>query len=159
MYIKKLYILFIIEIFYSLSLPFAADARTVVKTAKELVALLSEDKEQGLILLDGDLFQIAGIDVKSGGKIKPFPGRRPVIIGFHQEATKGNRIVGDDGYWTVPIKSYGATQIVFLDDYLEPIPYACHINGQDGFNLQADRIETCNREERLVKVLRKQIKR
>ena len=152
MYIKKLYILFIIEIFYSLSLPFAADARTVVKTAKELVALLSEDKEQGLILLDGDLFQIAGIDVKSGGKIKPFPGRRPVIIGFHQEATKGNRIVGDDGYWTVPIKSYGATQIVFLDDYLEPIPYACHINGQDGFNLQADRIETCNREERLVKV-------
>lgn len=127
-------------------------AQHVVKTANELTDLLNEDKDQGTILLDGDLFHIAGVNVRAGGTIKPFPGRKPVLIGFHQRVTRNNSKPNEYGYWEVPINSYGATQIVFLDEHLDAIPYACHINGQDGFDVNANQIKVIKEEDRLVRV-------
>lgn len=124
----------------------------VVKTARELTALLSEDKNQGDILLDGDLFHIAGLEAKAGGKVKPYPGRKPVLIGFHQRVERGNRQIDKSGYWNAPIKGYGSTQIVFLDEHLEAIPYSSHINGTDGFDVKAGNIQIVNKEERLVSI-------
>lgn len=127
-------------------------AQHVVRTDSELRALLIEDKEQGIILLDGDLFQIADLDVKAGGIVKPFPGRKPVLIGFHQRVSRGNRSIDRDGYWTVPIKTYGYKQIVFLDKNLDPIPFSCHINGVNGFEIREEQIKIIDRLERLVAI-------
>ena len=44
-----------------------AYSQHVVKTNDELIALLVEDKDQGVILLDGELFQMGGMVVKAGG--------------------------------------------------------------------------------------------
>lgn len=129
-----------------------ACAQRVVKTAEALSLLLSEDKDQGVILLDGDLFHIASLEVKAGGVIKPYPGRKPVLIGFHQKVEKGNRKIDKNGYWNAKIKGYGSTQIVFLDEHLEPIPYSCHLNGHDGFDIKAEKIQIVNKKERLIKI-------
>ena len=128
------------------------NAQHIVKSTGDLTTLLSEDKEQGVILLDGDLFHIAGLEVKAGGVIKPFPGRKPVLIGFHQKVEKGNRKIDKNGYWNAKIKGYGSTQIVFLDEHLEPIPYSCHLNGHDGFDIKAEKIQIVNKKERLIKI-------
>lgn len=139
-------------LFLTLIYPTNLKAQHVVRTAGELTTLLSEDKNQGVILLDGDLFQIAGLDVKAGGKIKPYPGRSPVLIGFHQKVERGNHNINKNGQWNEQIKGYGSTQIVFLDENLESIPYACHINGKDGFNVKAEIINVVNKENRLVRI-------
>ena len=125
-------------------------AQHVVKNADELVALLSENKDNGTILLDGDLFHIAGVEVKSGAHIKPYPGRKPVLIGFHQHVKRNTCTVDEEGYWSTPIKSYGASQIIFLDEKLDAIPYSCHINLQDGYDVKANEIKVVEKSERLI---------
>lgn len=132
--------------------PHSIRAQQVVRTASELTQLLSEDADQGVILLDGDLFHIAGLEVKAGGIVKPYPGRKPVIIGFHQKVERGNRQLNKDGYWATQIKGYGSTQIVFLDEKLEAVPYSCHLNGKDGFTIKEDQIKIERKEERLIGV-------
>ena len=127
-------------------------AQHIVKSSGELISLLSEDKNQGVILLDGDLFHIAGIEVKAGGKIIPYPGRKPSLIGFHQKVTRDNRPEDANGYWLVPIKSYGSTQIVFLDEKLDAIPYSCSLNGMNGFEIKEEQIKVIKKEERLIAV-------
>lgn len=130
----------------------AASAQTIVRTAVELQEVLKKDKDQGTILLDGDLFHIAGVDVKAGAHIKPYPGRKPVLIGFHQEVKRGNNEIDENGYWSIPIKSYGYSQIVFLDENLDAIPFSCHINGKEGYNVTAKQIDIIKNEERLVRM-------
>lgn len=128
------------------------DAQHIVRTADELSLLLSEDKDQGDILLDGDLFSIAGLNVKAGGVIKPYPGRKPIIIGFYQKVTRNDRDLIENGYWNVRVKSYGSTQIIFLDDNFDAIPYSCGINGMNGFELKANQILSVDKVSRLVKL-------
>ena len=128
------------------------NAQHIVKTSRELGFLLSKDEDLGVVLLDGDLFHIAGIDVRAGGYIRPYPGRKPVLIGFHQKVERGAHKVDADGYWTVPIESYGYSQIVFLDEKLDPIPYSCHINGKKDFEIIEEQIKIINKEERLVSI-------
>ena len=135
-----------------LFIPNIISAQHVVKTTDELIALLAEEKDQGTILLDGDLFHIAGVDVKAGGIIKPYPGRKPVLIGFHQKVERGSRIINNNGNWTVPIESYGYSQIYFLDENLEPIPYSCHIDGKKGFEIVEEQIQLINKEDRIVSI-------
>lgn len=127
-------------------------AKHIVRTESELCSLLSEDKDHGVILLDGDLFHVADINVKAGGIIKPYPGRKPTIIGFHQKVSRNERPIDQNGYWSIPIKSYGYSQIVFLDEKFEPIPYSSKINGQDGFDIKEKQIKVINEAERLVGV-------
>lgn len=127
-------------------------AQHIVKNSVELISLLSEDKNQGVILLDGDLFHIAGIEVKAGGKIRPYPGRKPTLIGFHQKVTRDNRPKDANGYWQVPIKSYGSTQIAFLDEKLDAIPYSCSLNGMNGFDIKEEQIKVIKKEDRLIAV-------
>lgn len=129
-----------------------AGAQTIVRTATELQEILIQDKEQGTILLDGDLFHIAGVDVKAGAHIKPYPGRKPVLIGFHQHVKRANRKIDEYGYWSVPIKSYGYTQIVFLDENLEAMPFSCHISVHDGYDVKANEIKVIKKDERLVEI-------
>ena len=120
------------------------------KKASVLTALLSKDKDQSVILLDGDLFHIAGLDVKAGGIVKPYPGRKPIIIGFHQKVERGNRQLDKDGYRSAQIKGYGSTRIVFLDEDLEAVPYSCHLNVRDGFTIKEEQIKIVRKEERLI---------
>ena len=124
----------------------------VVKTSDELIALLVEDKDQGTILLDGDLFQMKGVEVKAGGYVKPYPGRNPVLIGFNQEVYRNNNVIDETGYWSAPITNYHYWQIVFLDKNFNPIPYSSKLNGQDGYNVQAKDIRVVSRKEKLVKI-------
>ena len=144
--IKILVVLFFVHIQCQLN------AQHIVRTGRELGNLLSENKDFGTVLLDGDLFHIAGIDVRAGGYIKPYPGRKPVLIGFHQKVERGTRKINNNGYWTVPIESYGYSQIIFLDENLETIPYSCHINGKRSFEIIEKQIKVINKEERLVAI-------
>ena len=140
----------ILVMFVIVFIPNKIFAQHVVKTADELIALLSEEKNMGTILLDGEIFSLAGVEAKAGGVVKPYPGRKPVIMGFRQTVKCGNRKIDENGYWTAPIKGYGSTKIVFLDENLEAIPYACHINGKDGFNIKESDIKMVDEKNRIV---------
>ena len=128
-----------------------AYSQHVVKTSAELIALLVEDKDQGVILLDGELFQLKAVEVKAGGYIKPYPGRKPMLIGFNQGVQRNNNI-DNNGYWKAPITNYGDWQIIFLDKNYNLIPYSSHLNEQDGYYVEANKLRIVNQKERLVKI-------
>lgn len=52
---------------------------TTIRTSRELQDLLAQNKDLGLILLDGDLFCLENADVLARGVVKPAMGRKPFI--------------------------------------------------------------------------------
>jgi hypothetical protein len=70
----------------------------VVKTSAELQALLTKDEDLGTVLLDADEFELEDVIVKAGGVIKPYPGRKPIIVGRHISSVQdGMKVEGYDG--------------------------------------------------------------
>lgn len=63
----------ILSVFYS-------SAQTIVHSSEELQTVLTQDKEVGVLLLDGDWFHIDGVKVNMGGVIKPY-GKKKASIG------------------------------------------------------------------------------
>lgn len=61
------------------------------------------------------------------------------MIGFNQEVHRNNNI-DNNGYWSAPIKNYGDWQILFLDKHFVPIPYSCHLNGHDGYDVEVNKL-------------------
>lgn len=127
-------------------------AQTIVRTSQELKTVLSLDQEVGVVLLDGDWFNIEGLEVKMGGKIKPFGRRRPVLVGFQQTVKKRNdtKVIG--GYWTTRINGYGAAHYIFLDESFEAIKRATTVDGKEFMYLKASDLQRTNKSTRAIKI-------
>ena len=87
----------------SFFISFGISAQTIVHTSEELRDILAQDKEVGVVLLDGDWFHIDGAKVNMGGKIKPYKNRKPVLVGFQQTVNRSKGAKVEDGYWTAKI--------------------------------------------------------
>lgn len=136
----------------SLSFTFAVYAQTIVQTSEELQVVLAQDKEVGVVLLDGDWFHIDGVEVNMGGKIKPYGNRKPVLVGFQQTVNKRKDTKTKDGYWISQIKGYGAANYIFLDQNFNAIERSKTVNGMEYMLAKASDLQRIDKVTRCVKI-------
>jgi len=127
-------------------------AQTIVRTSEELQAVLTQDKEVGVVLLDGDWFHVEEANVKMGGKILPYRNRKPLLVGFQQSVNKSTDTEEKGGYWTAQIKGYGPANYIFLDDSFKAIERAKKVSGQEYMHIKATDLQRMDRETRTVRI-------
>lgn len=144
------------RIFFTLILTFNISysvwAQTIVRTSEELQEVLAQDKEIGVVLLDGDWFHIDGAKVSMGGKIKPYRNRKPVLVGFQQTVTKRKNTKVKDGYWTVQVKGYGVANYIFLNETFDAIKRSKEVDGKEFMLIKASDLQRIDKTTRSVKI-------
>ncbi len=136
----------------SFFISFGISAQTIVHTSEELRDILAQDKEVGVLLLDGDWFHIDGARVNMGGTIKPYRNREPVLVGFQQTVNKGKNTKVKDGYWTAQVKGYGAANYFFLDESFDAIERSRTVNEKEHLHIKASDLQRIDEETRSVKI-------
>lgn len=136
----------------SFFISFGISAQTIVHTSEELRDILAQDKEVGVLLLDGDWFHIDGAWVNMGGTIKPYRNREPVLVGFQQTVNKGKDTKVKDGYWTAQVKGYGAANYFFLDESFDAIERSRTVNEKEHLHIKASDLQRIDEETRSVKI-------
>lgn len=132
---------------------FGISAQTIVHTSEELRDILAQDKEVGVVSLDGDWFHIDGARVNMGGTIKPYRNRKPVLVGFQQTVNKGKDTKVKDGYWTAQVKGYGAANYFFLDESFDAIGRSRTVNEKEHLHIKASDLQRISEETRSVKII------
>lgn len=130
----------------------SVNAQTIVHTSEELQTVLAQDREVGVVFLDGDWFHIDGAKVNMGGKIKPYKNRKPVLIGFQQTVNRGKGVKLQEGYWTAQVKGYGAANYFFLDENFGAIERAKTVNGKDVIHIKASDLQRIDKYTRSIKI-------
>lgn len=136
----------------SFFISFGISAQTIVHTSEELRDILAQDKEVGVVLLDGDWFHIDGAKVNMGGTIKPYRNRKPVLVGFQQTVNKGKDTKVKDGYWTAQVKGYGAANYIFLDHNFNSIERVKTVNGKEYMLIKASDLQRTDKNSRSVRI-------
>ncbi len=149
--IKHIGCIALLPLFISL-VQMQAYAQRVVKSSEELIALLSEDKDQGTILLDGDWFHIDGAKVNMGGKIKPYGKRKPVLVGFQQTVTKKMDMKVQDGYWTATVKGYGAANYYFMDEKFNVVQRSRAVDGKEFIRMKASDLQRVDKTSKSIRI-------
>ena len=129
-----------------------ANAQLIVRTSEELQEVLEQDKEIGVVLLDGDWFHIDGAKVSMGGKIKPYRNRKPVLVGFQQTVTKRKNTKVKDGYWTAQVKGYGVANYIFLNVTFDAIERSKEVDGKEFMLIKASDLQRVDNITRSVKI-------
>lgn len=127
-------------------------AQTIVRTSQELQDVLGQEKEVGIVLLDGDWFHIEGVAVNMGGKIKPYDNKRPILVGFQQTVNKRKDTKVQNGYWTAQIKGYGAANYIFLDEDFDAVERSKKVDGKEYIHLKASDLQRVDKATRNVKI-------
>ena len=121
-------------------LPIWAHQHTV-RTTDELTQLLAQNKEQGEIILDGDIFNLNEVDVKAGGYIRPAKGRNPVFLGRSRHFSKGRNKTERD-FWTVKMDGFQRGDFYVFDSKLNEIPISDQVCGERNIEMVEKEIET-----------------
>lgn len=112
-----------------------------------------EDKDQGVILLDRDVFEIDDLEVKAGGVIKPTFGRKPKIVG---KGFIANRNMGEEaksGYWKTKVSDFKCGDYYVFDNKLKALPISgFHIMNDDGTPLIDSTIVVVDKEQMFIKI-------
>ena len=124
-----------------------------VSTTEQLTTVLMEDKDQGIVLLDGDVFEIDAIEVKAGGVIKPAIGRSPKIVG---RSLFANRNEGEDAerdYWKMNVPDFKGGDFYVFDKGLNALPISgFHITKDDGSPLIDSAIVVVDKKQMIIKI-------
>lgn len=133
-----------LQLFFSLALfliplPIWAQHH-IVRTNDELSQLLAQNKEQGEIVLDGNVFVLDEVDVKAGGYIRPAKGRSPVFIGKSRFFSKSEKTIGR-GFWTVKMDGFQRGDFYVFDSELNEIPISDQVCGERNIELLEKEIE------------------
>lgn len=136
----------------SFFISFGISAQTIVHTSEELRDILAQDKEVGVVLLDGDWFHIDGAIVNMGGTIKPYRNRKPVLVGFQQTVNRNKGAKVEDGYWTAKINGYGAANYIFLDQDFNVIERTKTVDGKKYMLIKASDLQRTDKESRIVRI-------
>ena len=127
--------------------------QTHVSSSEQLTKVLIEDKDVGIILLDGDIFEIDGIEVNAGGVIKPAFGRKPKIIGksFIAERNKGKE--AESGYWKIKVPDFKCGDYYVFGDDLKALPISgFHIMNNGGTPLIDSTIVILDKEQMMIRI-------
>ena len=143
-------ILFIL--FGSLFIATSVSAQTIVRTSEELQRVLTQDKEVGIVLLDGDWFEIEGAKVNMGGTIRPYGKRKPVLSGAQQTVIIKDGEKVQNGYWTRQIKGNGTADYIFLDENFEAIERVKQVDGKEFMYIKASDLQRLDKATRRVKI-------
>ena len=141
-----------LTLIFFFSISYSVCAQTVVRTSEELQEVLAQDKEIGVVLLDGDWFHVDGVKVNMGGKIKPYRNRKPVLIGFQQTVVKRKNTKVKDGFWTAHVKGYGAANYIFLDEEFDAIERSKEVDGKEYMLIKASDLQRTDKNTRSVKI-------
>lgn len=102
---------------------------TTVRTSRELQSVLGQNKDFGVILLDGDLFYLDNADVLAGGVVKPASGRTPLITGYVIRLNKSEGIAENRrDTWKTKLEGFLRKDFYALGASFEHVP----ISGIDG---------------------------
>lgn len=127
--------------------------QTRVSSAEQLRTVLMEDKNQGVILLDGDIFEIEDLEVKAGGVIKPAFGRKPKIVGKSFIAQRNRGIDAESGYWKMKMPNFKCGDYYVFDKELKALPISgFHIMNDDGTPLIDSTIVIVDKEQMIIKI-------
>lgn len=133
-------------------LAISVKGQTIVRTSQELKDVLAQDKEVGLVLLDGDWYHLEGVKVSAGGKIMPYGNRKPVLVGFQQTVEKRVDTKLQGGYWTAKITGYGAANYIFIDKNFEAIERSKKVDGKEYMHIKASDLQRTDKATRTVKI-------
>lgn len=127
--------------------------QTRVSSSEQLRIVLMEDKNQGVILLDGGIFEIEDLEVKAGGVIKPAFGKRPKIVGKSFIANENKGETAEDGYWKVKVPGFKCGDYYVFDKKLKDLPISgFHIINDDGTPLIDSTIVIVDKEQMIIKI-------
>ena len=127
-------------------------AQTIVRTSEELQSVLAQDKEVGVVLLDGDWFHVEGAKVNMGGKIKPYGKRKPVLVGFQQMVNRQKVNIVQDKYWIAKVEGYGYANYIFMDNTFETIERTKTVDGNEYLRLKVSDLQRTDMDTRSVKI-------
>ncbi len=114
----------------------------VIRTSEELQTLLTKDADLGTILLDSDEFELEDVIVKAGGVIKPYPGRKPIIVGRHISSVQ-------DG---MKVEGYDGGDFYLLDDKGNALPVSSTKTIADGGNITITAANVTKLDKKTCKV-------
>ena len=124
-----------------------------VSSPEQLSAVLMEDDDKGVILLDGDIFEIDNLEIKAGGVLKPAFGRRPKIVGKSFIATRNKGMVAGSGYWKIKVPDFKCGDFYVFDEELKALPISeFHIMNNDGSPLIDSTIVIVDKERMIIKI-------
>ena len=124
-----------------------------VFSTEQLTSVLTEDKDKGVILLDGEIFEIEDLEVKAGGVIKPAFGRRPKIVGKSFVANRNDGKDAETGYWKMKIPNFKCGDFYVFDKELNALPISgFHIMEDDGTPLIDSTIVVVDKEQMIIKI-------
>lgn len=141
-----------LTLIFFFSISYSVCAQTVVRTSEELQEVLAQDKEIGVVLLDGDWFQVDGAKVNMGGRIKPYRNRKPILVGFQQTVNRNIGAKVENGYWSAKIKGYGAANYIFLDQDFNAIERAKTVNEKEYMLIKASDLQRTDNNSRSVRI-------
>lgn len=127
--------------------------QTHVSTTDQLKTVLMEDKDQNVILLDGDIYEIDDVVVIAGGVIKPAFGRRPKIVGKSFIANRNEGVEAESGYWKIKVPDFKCGDYYVFDKELNALPISgFHIMNDDGTPLIDSTIVVDDKEKMIIKI-------
>lgn len=127
--------------------------QTRVSSTEQLRAVLMEDKDQGAILLDGDIFEVDDMEVNAGGVIKPAFGRKPKIVGKSYIANRNEGIEAESGYWKMKVPNFKCGDYYVFDNKLKALPISgFHIMNDDGTPLIDSTVVIVDKEQKIIKI-------
>ena len=122
-----------------ISLPIWAQ-RHIVRTSDELSQLLVQNKEQGEIILDGNVFVLNEVDVKAGGYIRPAKWRNPVFLGKPHHFSKGKNTTLRD-FWKVKVDGFQRSDFYVFDSGFNEVPISDQVCGERNIEMVEKEIE------------------
>lgn len=131
---------------------YEACAHIIVHTSNELQEIISKDEEVGIVLLDGDWFQLEGVAVKMGGTIRPYKNRKPVLSGSLQSVELKSSSNVQNGYWTALVKGGGSVDYFFLDENYKAIKSAKKVDGKEFIYIKASDLQRTDKTTRSVRI-------
>ena len=128
-------------------------AQTVVHNSRELSSVLRQNKDFGIIYLDGDEFCLGTTNVVAGGTVLPASGRTPVITPQSQVLLKRISKAVGDGSWIGRVICEKARDFIVLDGQNNLIPFSTVTIANDKSGNVAKDILRMDKSKRLVKFL------
>lgn len=127
--------------------------QTRVFSSEQLTNVLMKDEDKGVILLDGDIFEIGDVEVNVGGLIKPAFGRRPKIVGKSFNANINKGVDAESGYWKILVPDFNCGDYYAFDNELKALPISgFHIMEDDGTPLIDSTIVVVDKEQMVIKI-------
>lgn len=124
-----------------------------VSSTEQLRTVLMEDRDQGVILLDGDIYEVDDLEVKAGGVIKPAFGRKPKIVGRSFIANRNEEIDAGSGYWKMRVPDFKSGDYYVFDKELKALPISgFYIMNEDGTPLVDSTIVVVDKKRMIIKI-------